>query len=259
MVYLHKIPKAHKGEIMAAKRGPSKRVVAVVLGAGQGTRMGYFINKIFLPINGKPVIIYAIETFERCSSVDEIIVVVAAGEEEQLAKLARHAQCTKVHQVIPGAATRHGSEQCALEVLRPQIDAGNVEIVLIHDGARPFVSLEKVERLVSQARRVGGAILAAPSEEEERIAQVSSDHHIQRSFEGKQVWKAQTPQAFQASLLLRAYDQAERDAFYGTDTASSVERVGGHVAIVESDALNIKITTAHDLFLAERLTSYRHS
>jgi len=237
---------------MAREKGSSKRVVAVILGAGQGTRVGYPINKVFLPINGKPIIMYAVETFERCDAIDEIILVVAAGEEEQMMKLVRHAQCTKVGRVISGGPTRHESEQCALEVLRPHIDAGNVEIVLIHDGARPFVSVEKVEQLIARARVSDGAILAAPLQEEERIAQVGSEQYVQRSFEGQQVWKAQTPQAFQAPLLLKAYDQAKYDLFSGTDTASSVERIGGHIAIVESDASNLKITTAHDLFLAER-------
>src|SRR2546421_6745294 len=120
---------------MAGKKGASKRVVAVILGAGQGTRVGYQVNKVFLPINGKPIIMYAVETFERCRAIDEIILVVGDGEEEHMTKLAQHAQCAKVGRVIRGGPTRHESEQCALEVLRPHIDAGEVEIVLVHDGA----------------------------------------------------------------------------------------------------------------------------
>ncbi len=241
---------------MLSKKGASKRVVAVVLGAGQGTRMGQSINKVFLPINGKPIIVYAIDVFARCSLVDEIMLVAAAGEEEQMAKLVHYAQCKKAYQIIRGGATRHLSEQCALEVLRPRIDAGEVEIVLVHDGARPFISVEKVEQLIHKAREVDGAILAAPLEEEERIAQVNSEKYIQRSFERQQIWKAQTPQVFRASFLLKAYDQANCDHFEGTDTAASVERIGGRVALVESDATNLKITTAEDIFLAERLSSH---
>src|SRR5215469_1237053 len=237
---------------MAVGKTPSKGIVAVILGAGQGVRMGYQVNKVFLPINGKPIIMYAIETFERCRAIDEIMLVVAAGEEEQVKKLAGYAQCTKVSRIIRGGPTRHESEQCALEVLRPYIDAGEVEIVLIHDGARPFVSVEKVEQLIARVREADGAILATPLQEEERIALVGSEHYIQRSFEGQQAWRAQTPQAFQASLLLKAYDQARRDMFLGTDTAASVERIGGHIVIVEGDASNLKITTSQDLFLAER-------
>ena len=242
---------------MGEKKGPSKRVVAVILGAGQGARMGHSMNKIFLPLHGKPIIVYTMETFEHCPSVDDILLVAAAGEEEQMAKLAHYAQCNKVRQVIRGGATRHESEQCALEVLRPGIDAGDVEIVLIHDGARPFVSVEKVEQVIGKAREVDGAILAAPFEVGEHIVQVNSEQCVQESFEGQQVWKAQTPQAFQASFLLKAYDEARRDQFYGSDTAASIERLGGRVTIVESDMTNLKITTADDLLLAERLSSYQ--
>src|SRR6266704_4517515 len=137
---------------MVRGKASSKRVVAVILGAGQGARTGYQVNKVFLPINGKPIIMYAVETFERCHAIDEIILVVAAGEEEHMMKLARHAQCTKVGWVIRGGPTRHESEQFALEVLRPHIDSGDVEIVLIDDTARPIVVAEKVEELYSRSR-----------------------------------------------------------------------------------------------------------
>lgn len=233
------------------------QVVVVVLAAGQGTRMGHPINKVFLPINGKPVVIYALETFERCPSIDEVLLVAATGEEEQLVELAYRAQCSKVQRVIQGGATRHASEQCALEALRPHIDAGEVEIVLIHDGARPFISVEKVELLIEKAREVGGAILATPIQEEEHIVQVDAGQGVERCFEHEHVWKAQTPQVFRAALLLEAYDRAAHDQFYGTDTAASVERIGGTVAVIESDATNLKITTAQDLFYAEKLSRHR--
>jgi len=129
--------------------------------------------------------------------------------------------------------------------------------VLIHDGARPFVLVEKVQQLVEEARKQGGAILATPLQEEELIVQVDRQQCIQRSFEGGHVWKAQTPQAFQASLLLRAYDQAEHDQFQGADTAASLERIDCPISIVEGDATNVKITTAHDLFHAEGLSHRR--
>ncbi len=233
-----------------------EQVVCVVLAAGQGTRMGHAVNKVFLPINGKPVIMYSLETFERCLAVDEILLVAAAGEEEQLATIARDAHFLKVRQVIRGGEMRHASERCALEALRARIISGEVEIVLIHDGARPFVPMAKVEQLVDKAHEMGGAILAVPLQEGERLVQVDGEQGIERSLEGSLVWKAQTPQAFQAALLLEAYDQAERDQFYGTDTASSVERIGGRVAVVEGDSTNLKITTAHDLVLAEKLCRY---
>ncbi len=238
---------------MIRRQGSSRRVVAVVLGAGQGTRMGRPINKIFLPINGKPVILYSIETFERCPSIDEIVLVGAVGQEEQLMEIVHAAHCRKVSRVICGGATRHASELSALNALRDSIDAGEVEIVLIHDGARPFIKVDRVEQLVQKAREVGGAILATPLQEEEHVALVSADGFIQKGYEGRQGWRAQTPQAFQADLLLHAYDAAERDHFSGTDTAASFERIGYSVVIVEGDTSNFKITTAHDLLLAEKM------
>lgn len=238
-------------------KSASKQVVAVILGAGQGSRMRQPINKIFLPIHGKPIIVYAIECFERCVLIDEILLVAAVGEEEQMAKIVRQTRCKKVQHIVQGGTSRHESEQRALNVLRPRIDTGSIEIVLIHDGARPFVPVHKVEELVRKAREVDGAILAVPLQEEERISQIQNGNQVQKSFEGPLIWKAQTPQAFQASLLLKAYDQAGHDTFFGTDTAASVERIGGRVALVESDSTNLKITTAEDLFLAERLSHHR--
>ena len=90
------------------------------------------------------------------------------------------------------------------------------------------------------------------------MALVSADGFIQQGYEGKQGWHAQTPQAFQADLLLHAYDSAERDHFSGTDTAASFERIGYSVAVVESDTRNFKITTAHDLLLAEKMSRLRY-
>ena len=238
-------------------KSASKQVVAVILGAGQGSRMRQPINKIFLPIHGKPIIVYAIECFERCVLIDEIVLVAAIGEEEQMEKIVRQTRCKKVQHIVQGGTSRHESEQRALNVLRPRIDAGSIDIVLIHDGARPFVPVHKVEELVRKAREVDGAILAVPLQEEERISQIQNGNQVQTSFEGPLIWKAQTPQAFQASLLLKAYDQAGHDTFFGTDTAASVERIGGRVALVESDSTNLKITTAEDLFLAERLSHHR--
>lgn len=200
---------------------------------------------------------YAIEAFEHCPAVDEILLVAAAGEEEQLAKLARHSNCHKVRSVVHGGVTRHASEQCALEALRPTIETGETEIILIHDGARPFISVEQIETLIGKARELGGAILATPLQEEEQIVQVDESFTIQNSFEGDLVWRAQTPQAFQAQLLLDAYAQAEQEQFFGTDTAVSVERIGCPVAVVESDVTNLKVTTAHDLFHAEKLGRLR--
>lgn len=228
--------------------------VVVVLCAGQGTRVGHRMNKILLPIDGEPMFLYAVKTFERCAAIDEVLLVAASGEQGQLIELAQRAHCHKVRQVIGGGMTRHASEQCALNCLRARINKGEIDIVLIHDGARPFVSVEKVEQVIAKAREVGGAILAIPLQEEEHIVQVGATQNVEKSIGHNDVaWKAQTPQAFHAQILLQAYDRAECEQFQGTDTASVLEHAGCNVAIVEGETTNLKVTTAYDLFFAERL------
>lgn len=242
---------------MDKKSDSSKHVVAIVLCAGQGTRVGHQLNKVLLPIEGEPIFLYAVKAFERCAEVDEILLVAAAGEQNQLSEVACSAHCHKVRHIIWGGLTRHASEQCALNFLRSRINSGEIDILLIHDGARPFISVEKVAQLIARAREIGGAILAVPVEEEEHIVQVDDAQYIRRSVTSNNIaWKAQTPQAFHAPLILQAYDQAEKDLFQGTDTASVLERAGYPVAIVRGDATNLKITTAHDLLHAERLMRY---
>jgi 2-C-methyl-D-erythritol 4-phosphate cytidylyltransferase len=239
---------------------PRQHAVAIVLCAGQGTRLGRQINKILLPIEGEPLFLYAVKTFERCAAVDEILLVAAADEQGKLRELTYQAYCHKVRNVICGGMTRHASEQCALNFLRPRIHAGEIDIILIHDGARPLLQMKRVEKLIKKAREIGGAILAVPLQEEEHIIQVDEMQRLQKNFDGNGIaWKAQTPQAFYAPLLLQAYDLAEQAQFQGTDTASVLERIGCPIAIVEDSSTNLKVTTAYDLFHAERLIRHYHS
>jgi 2-C-methyl-D-erythritol 4-phosphate cytidylyltransferase len=235
------------------EREARQQVVAVILAAGQGRRLGLPINKVFAPLGGRPLIVHTLEAFERCPVVDEVWLVAAAGEEEQLARLAREAGCRKVCGVVRGGATRHASEQCALEVLRARIEEGEIAVVLIHDGARPFVLPEQIQAVVEQAQACGGAILALPLEEEELIVEVDAQRVVRRRFAGRLAWLAQTPQAFRARWLLTAYDQARQEGFEGTDTAASLERLGYPVAVVEGDRSNIKVTLPEDLLQAKRL------
>jgi len=242
------------------KENALQRVVSVVLCAGQGKRVGHHLNKILLPIEGQPLFLYSVKVFERCPAVDEILLVGAAKEKEQLSKSVQQAQCRKVQHIIQGGNTRHASEYNALQFLRKRIENGEIEIVLIHDGARPLISVAQVNQIIEKARDVGGAILAVPLEEEERIVQVIGEQrNIQQGFsQGDQIWKAQTPQAFHASLLLQAYDQAAREQMQGTDTASVLEHFGYAVAVVEGNSTNLKVTTAYDLFHAERLIRHHY-
>lgn len=245
------------------KRGPAQdernvrgaAVCAVVLCAGQGTRMGAERNKVLLPLAGKPIVVHSIEACLRARAVTDVLLVAHPHELEQLRELVQTFRLARVRAVIPGGMTRHGSELCALNTLRQDIEGGSVGIVLMHDGARPLVRTADISRLIRAARVVGGALLATPAAPHETVARVAADETVQTVYPPDDVWHAQTPQAFAASALLRAYDAAARVGFEGTDTATTYERLGLPVQVVTGSPDNIKITTPLDLARAEMLLS----
>lgn len=240
---------------------PPPGVVAVALAAGQGTRLGANQNKVLLPVLGKPVLLYAVEALSAVPEVDGILVVVQASEIETVAGIMTDARRQgKLLGVIPGGSSRHGSEQCALDHLRPQIAAGAIQVIMIHDGARPFIDPRDVADLVQVARAGEGAVLAAPVLDDEVVARLRADSAVVQIFAPGELWRAQTPQAFPATPLLAAYDAARRDSFVGTDTSAAFERMGYPVRVVAARGPNFKITLPGDLehaaFLARRLIAH---
>ena len=239
------------------------RVVAVILCAGQGTRMGASENKVFLPLAGRPALLWSVAAFERAASAHEVLLVAHPGEVERVREAVASAHPLKVIGVVSGGATRSGSERRALAALRPRIESGEVDLVMIHDGARPLVTPEEIERLARGAQapgkpgEAGGALLAAPLSPDEEIGQVEPDGRLKRLFTPGELARAQTPQAFDARLLLAAYDQAEAGGFDGTDTASTVERMGAPVLAVTGSEDNLKLTTPDDLARAEAIMRTR--
>lgn len=242
-------------ERVQQKRG---RTVGVVLSAGQGSRMGAMQNKVFLPLAGKPLLAYTIEAFSRAHEVDEVLIVAHPREVESCRReIVERQGFTCVTTVVAGGASRHHSEEKALEALRERIEAEAIDVVLIHDGARPFVEPEDIDALVREARQSGGALLGTRVREHEVVASRDADGMIVAIQTGDSLWRAQTPQAFDARTLLAAYDQARADGFEGTDTASSYERLGRTVHMVEGHPTNFKVTTPDDLVRAEALLRQR--
>jgi 2-C-methyl-D-erythritol 4-phosphate cytidylyltransferase len=228
------------------------RTVAVVLCAGQGTRMGAAQNKVYLPVAGKPLLLYALEAFALATEVDEVLLVAHPAEvaycEQEIVQ--RYAPA-KVTGVLAGGVTRHQSEQQALEALRARITADEIDVVLIHDGARPFVTPQEIDAVAQAARSDGGALLGTPVGADEVVAQIGEDGSVEAILPYAELWRAQTPQAFAAPPLLAAYDQARTDGFEGTDTAAVYERLGRTVRTVAGSPNNFKVTTPEDLLRAE--------
>lgn len=226
-------------------------VVAVVLGAGQGTRMGAGRNKVLLTLRGKPILVHALTAFEQAPQVTETLLVAHPDEVAMCRGMVAEFGLAKVAAVISGGATRHQSEDRALAWLRPRIEAGEIALLLVHDGARPLITPDEIAALITATAATGGALLAA--DPDETLLQVDGEGKVTRAWPSDELALAQTPQAFNARRLLAAYDAARADGFEGSDTAASFERAGGQVRVVFGPPTNLKITTPDDLVRAEAL------
>jgi len=234
-----------------------RKNVAIVLGAGQGTRMGADRNKVLLSLAGRPLLAHALGVFERAPRIDETLLVAHPDEIAMVQRAVVEAYgLRKVSGVIAGGATRHQSEERALAALRWRIEADELGVILIHDGARPLLTLDEIARLLAAVEALGepgGALLATPLASDEVILRVADDGAVRAVYAPGELARAQTPQAFTARALLAAYDRARADGFEGTDTAASVERLGYPVALVAGSPDNLKVTTPDDLVRAEAL------
>ncbi|MCV7281154.1 2-C-methyl-D-erythritol 4-phosphate cytidylyltransferase [Mycolicibacterium flavescens] len=220
--------------------------MAVVLAAGMGTRVGADGNKAYLPLAGRPMAAWSLDTLTRVRVVDRIVFVYRPGE-EQLARDMVAAEIPGVAvEFVAGGDSRHGSELNVLRYLAADIESGAVDVVLIHDAARPVAGPEMFERAVSVARESGGAIPALPMSGV-LTAELSAPAH-------PRLVRVQTPQAFQAAPLLTAYRRADVDGFEGTDTSSCVESFSDlAVQTFPGELRNLKVTFARDVAIAERL------
>jgi 2-C-methyl-D-erythritol 4-phosphate cytidylyltransferase len=224
--------------------------VAIIAAAGQGTRLGGKRPKQFIELAGVPVIIHTLKRFEQCAAIQEVIVVLPAQDASAFLTLAGKYGLSKLARVVPGGATRAESVWCGLESVR----AATTEIVAVHDGVRPFVTVEEIEQTVRAAHQSGAAILTAPVID--TIKEVNNSQVV-RTLERARLQRALTPQCFRYELLRRAYEQSPELVASATDDSSLVESLGVTVATVEGDARNIKITRPEDIALGEIILKSR--
>ncbi len=219
-------------------------VTAVFPAAGQGRRMKAGKNKVFLELLGKPILVHTLERFSASQQVDFLVVIVAKDEIAQIEQLLSKVSGLKPYAVIAGGSERQYSIANGLAAMPEE-----TEIVLVHDAARPLVSLSVIENVIAAARAEGSAIAAVP--EKNTIKVVDEAGFVRETPNRAVLWAVQTPQGFQKEILLEAYQRAEKDGFLGTDDASLVERMGRPVQVVTSSYRNIKVTTPEDLLIAE--------
>ena len=227
------------------------RVAVVLLAAGSGSRVGSATNKVYLPLAGSPVFAWSLRSALRLPGLRRCLLVIA-DQDRSLAEVALAKEAAAgVVELVPGGLTRHASEVNALVALEAEISLGALDVVVMHDAARPLATPALFSEVIRQANSSGGAL---PGRRESPLIAIGADD----PSPGRTV-TVQTPQAFRAAPLLQAYQEAGA-AFAGTDTASCVERYTDLVIRwVPGSADNIKITFPHDLAVAEHLMARRNA
>lgn len=219
----------------------------IIVAGGKGLRMGAELPKQFLPVGGRPVLMRTIERFRKYSADLNIILVLPHSQQEFWRSLCREYAFNIEHTVVDGGATRFLSSKNGLAAV-PDDAQG---VVGIHDGVRPFVSVEVIDRCFETARRYGAALPVMPVTDTLRyVGDVGAGHNVRRS----DYRSVQTPQTFSIPLIKKAFDVPDSDAF--TDDASVAEAAGMAVTMVEGNRENIKLTTPYDLKVAEWMANY---
>ena len=228
---------------------PSLSVVAIVPAAGTGSRMGGSSPKQFLRLGGVPVLVRTLRILAGSRVVRGIVLVAPPAAVERTRRLLARHRVPRVLAVVPGGAERQESVWLGLQAVPPAAD-----LVVVHDGVRPFITGTLVRDVVEAARRFGAAICGIPVRE---TVKRHREGFVETTVDRGGLWLIQTPQAFRRTLLWEAHDKARRDGFLGTDDAVLVERLGVPVRMVAGLQENLKITTPDALARARVLASAR--
>ncbi|MDI3533731.1 MAG: 2-C-methyl-D-erythritol 4-phosphate cytidylyltransferase [Thermosediminibacterales bacterium] len=226
------------------------KVSAIIVAAGQGSRMGANISKQYLHLYGKPILAYTLEIFHSISVLNEIVLVVAEKDRNYCKqKVLRKNQFYRI-KLTNGGKTRQQSVFNGLKTVCPQTD-----FVIIHDGVRPFVKKEEVLEVLDAAMKFDAAALAVPVKD--TVKKVNNEGFILSTLNREKIWAVQTPQVFRYNLIKDAHEKAIQDGFSATDDCMLVERNGNKVKIVKGSYENIKITTPEDIILGEAILDWR--
>jgi 2-C-methyl-D-erythritol 4-phosphate cytidylyltransferase len=222
------------------------KVGAIIPAAGRGKRIGASVPKQFLEIQGRPLLHHTLMVFASCKLIDYVVLVMPRADVDEMGEdwLNKY---EIVRKVVVGGEQRQDSVYNGFSSLEEGTD-----IVVVHDGVRPFTTPQMIIATVEAAQQHGAAITAIPVSDTVKQA---ADGFVKQTVSRDGLWRVQTPQAFQCGLLQQAFKKAKKDSYYGTDEGSLVEYLGERVKIVPGSELNIKITRKEDLVLGESLLS----
>lgn len=220
---------------------------AIILAAGKGSRMKAGINKQYINLKGRPILSHTLEVFFACSAIDEIVLVIGEDDIELCDKmLLENSNYNKPLKTVLGGKKRQDSVFNGLN----HID-NNADIVIIHDGARPFITTKIIEKCIEGARKYKAVSMGVPIKETVKV--VDEEGFVKNTPNRASIWITQTPQAFSWEIIRQAHEMALTRNIQATDDAMLVENLGYPVRMIEGDYRNIKITTYEDLAIAETI------
>lgn len=222
-------------------------VSVIIPAAGMGKRMNSSINKQFIPLKQKPVLAHTIEKFTKCDNIDEIIVVVREDERDIcLEEVVKPYSLLKVKKIVSGGKERKDSVYNGLREVSHRCD-----IVIVHDGARPFVNVDCINNSIKGALEYGACVVGVPVKDTIKVVNDCND--ILDTPNRNTLWAVQTPQTFSYKLLLKAYEESIKLGYSATDDSMLVEKLGHTVKMIKGSYDNIKITTPEDIILGDRI------
>jgi 2-C-methyl-D-erythritol 4-phosphate cytidylyltransferase len=229
-------------------RKGSIKTVAVIPAAGAGLRMGGGTAKQFLEVDGRPILALTLEKFQACTKIDSIILVVPLAEINFCkTEIVERYNLDKVENIVLGGERRQDSIRFGLEASN-----GEYELVVIHDGVRPFIDRKLIERSIEAAKIHRAVITALPAKE--TVKKVDKSGFVIKTYERRDVWLVQTPQVFMYEDIMSAHEKAVSEGWDDvTDDASLIEKMGIPVKVIPGSEYNIKVTTPQDMELARHL------
>jgi len=224
------------------------KTVAIIPAAGSSKRMPGKISKQYLLLDGIPVLARTLEIFQRSQEIDEIFLIVPKRDVEfSRSGIVDRYGISKVSNILVGGKERQDSVRSGIDALGSDHD-----IVIIHDGVRPFISVELIHAAILEVSRAQAVTVGVPVKD--TIKSIDGQGIVVETLNRAHLWLTQTPQAFESDVIRKAYEAAYRDNYYGTDDAALVERIGVRVMMIRGSYDNIKITTQDDITLAEMIT-----